>query len=253
MGRRVHAGPDICQPRLLTTSKVLITGISPESIGSSIALSIALQSPLLLILVSRTQSKLEEVLKTIRNACSDVPIAIVPLDLMSQESVRAAAAEVSTLTNSLDIIINNAGIITQIRTATAEGIDGQFGACHIGHFLLTNLLMPQILLASSLNPPGATRVINLTSLGHRISPVRFSDYNITCKDVPNDEKNSGPLPPMFTETQEDGYNGWVAYGQAKTANILFSCGLNERLKEKGVLSFAVHPGCEYCAIPFGRY
>jgi NAD(P)-dependent dehydrogenase (short-subunit alcohol dehydrogenase family) len=52
---------------------------------------------------------------------------------------------------------------------------------------------------------------------------------------------------MFTENKEDGYNGWVAYGQAKTANILFSCGLNEKLKEKGVASYAVHPGCKWRA------
>jgi NAD(P)-dependent dehydrogenase (short-subunit alcohol dehydrogenase family) len=169
------------------------------------------------------------------------------LDLMSQGSIKAAASEISTLTHSLDIIINNAGMMTQTRTTTAEGIEGQFGACHIGHFLLTNLLMPQLLAGAQSNTPDATRVINLTSLGHRISPVRFSDYNITGKDVPDEEKNAGTLPQMFTENKEDGYNGWVAYGQAKTANILFSCGLNEKLKEKGVASYAVHPGCKWRA------
>ncbi|KAH5056351.1 hypothetical protein HBH96_120080 [Parastagonospora nodorum] len=222
--------------------KVLITGVSPESIGSSIALSIASQAPTLLLLASRTRPKLEEVLKNTRNAYPDVAIGLVSLDLMSQDSVNAAAAEISTLTDQLDLIINNAGVMTQERTTTAEGIEGQFGACHVGHFLLTNLLMPKLFAAARSNPAGATRVINLTSLGHRISPVRFSDYNITGKDVPSEEKNPGPLPPMFTENRPDGYNGWVAYGQAKTANILFSIGLNERLEEKGIASFAVHPG-----------
>jgi NAD(P)-dependent dehydrogenase (short-subunit alcohol dehydrogenase family) len=236
----------------LTNIEVLITGVSPESIGSSIALSIASQAPSLLILASRTQSKLEEVLKNIRNAYADVPVALVSLDLMSQDSIKAAAAEITTLTSSLDLIINNAGIMTQTRTSTVEGIEGQFGACHIGHFLVTNLLMPQLLAAAQSKPPGTTRVINLTSLGHRISPVRFSDYNITGKDVPDEEKNSGPLPPMFTQNKEDGYNGWVAYGQAKTANILFSCGLNEKLREQGIASFAVHPGCKYYAMPDDR-
>jgi NAD(P)-dependent dehydrogenase (short-subunit alcohol dehydrogenase family) len=229
---------------LLIELEVLITGVSPESIGSSIALSIASQSPALLLLASRTTSKLEEVLKNVRNAYPDVHIGLVSLDLMSQDSIKAAAAEVVSLTNRLDLIINNAGIMTQERTTTAEGIEGQFGACHIGHFLFTNLLMPQLLTAAKSNPPGATRVINLTSLGHRISPVRFSDYNLTGKDVPPEEKNPGPLPPIFTENKPDGYNGWVAYGQAKTANILYSIGLNERLKEKGISSYAVHPGCE---------
>lgn len=184
-------------------------------------------------------------LKNIRNAYPDVHIAIVSLDLMSQDSVRAAATEISSLTDRLDLIINNAGFMTQKRTTTKEGIEGQFGANHIGHFLLTNLLAPKLLAAAEKGPAGATRVVNLTSLGHRISPVRFSDYNLTGKDVPNDEKNPGPLPPMFQENAPDGYNGWIAYGQAKTANILFSVGLNEKLKSKGVQSYAVHPGCEH--------
>jgi NAD(P)-dependent dehydrogenase (short-subunit alcohol dehydrogenase family) len=171
---------------------------------------------------------------------------------MSQDSVKAAAAEIATLTNRLDLIINNAGIMTQTRTTTKEGIEGQFGACHIGHFLLTNLLMPQLLVAAASSTPRATRVVNLTSLGHRISPVRFSDYNITGKDVPVGEKSPGPLPPLFTKNAADGYNGWVAYGQAKTANILFSIGLNERLREKGIASYAVHPGCKYRAAQDAR-
>jgi NAD(P)-dependent dehydrogenase (short-subunit alcohol dehydrogenase family) len=105
-------------------------------------------------------------------------------------------------------------------------------------------LMPQVLAAAKSSSPGATRVVNLTSLGHRISPVRFSDYNLTGMDVPPEEKNPGPLPPMFQKNAPDGYNGWVAYGQAKTANILFSVALNDRMKEKGVASYAVHPGCK---------
>lgn len=153
---------------------------------------------------------------------------------MSQKSVRLAAKEITTLTSHLDLIINNAGFMSQTRRTTEEGIEGQFGANHVGHFLLTNSLMPLLRTSS------APRVINLTSLGHRISPVRFSDYNITGKDIPDSEKNPGPLPPLFTQTTEDGYNGWIAYGQAKSANILFSIGLNQR----GVRSLAVHPGCK---------
>jgi NAD(P)-dependent dehydrogenase (short-subunit alcohol dehydrogenase family) len=225
------------------TSIVLITGISPESIGSSIALSIASQAPDLLILASRTQSKLEEVLKNIHNAYPEVHVAIVSLDLMSQDAVKAAAAEIASLTDRLDLIINNAGIMTPKRQWTKEGVEGQFGANHIGHFLLTNLLLPQLLAASQSNTKGATRVVNLTSLGHRLSPVRFSDYNFEKTEVPPEEMHV-PLPPMFAKSADDGYNGYIAYGQGKTANILFSVGLNERLGNKGIISYAVHPGCK---------
>lgn len=219
--------------------------MSPESIGSSTALSVASQEPQLLLLASRTKSKLEEVLKNVRHAHPDVHVGIVELDLMSQESVKAAAEEIASLADRLDVIINNAGVMTQSRITTKEGIEGQFGACHIGHFLLTTLLVPQLLKAAKSSSPGATRVINLTSLGHRISPVRFSDYNVTGKDVPAEEQSSPNLPPMFKKNSPDGYNGWIAYGQAKTANILFSIGLNQRLKEKGIASYAVHPGCRF--------
>lgn len=222
---------------------VLITGVSPESIGSAIALGIASQSPNLLILASRTQQKLEGVAKSIENAYAGVKIHVVLLDLMSQASIKEVASKVSELTDRLDLIINNAGLMTQQRQTTKEGIEGQFGANHIGHFLLTNLLTPQLLTAAKSNTPGATRVVNLTSLGHRLSPVRFCDYNLTKKEVPAEEMH-GPLPPMFAESAEDGYNGFVAYGQAKTANILFSVSLNEKLGSEGIGSYAVHPGCK---------
>ncbi|KAI0577080.1 Retinol dehydrogenase 13 [Pyrenophora tritici-repentis] len=222
---------------------VLITGVSPESIGSSIALSIASQGPALVILASRTKSKLEEVVKTIKDAYPNANVRIVILDLMSQEFVKSAAKEVAQLTDQLDIIINNAGLMTMQRQTTKEGLEAQFGANHIGHFLLTSLLIPQLLSSASSSTPGATRVVNLTSLGHQISPVRLSDYNLEKRneDVPEEERH-GPLLACFAKNADDGYNGWVAYGQAKTANILFSVGLDNKLGPKGVRSYAVHPG-----------
>lgn len=234
---------------MLTVFLVLITGVSPESIGSSTALSVASQSPGLLILASRTPSKLEAVLKSINDAYSDVTVKTVLLDLMSQESVKNAAAEVSKLTNRLDVIINNAAIMTQNRLWTKEGIEGQFGANHIGHFLFVNLLLPQLLTASKSNVPGSTRVVNLTSLGHRLSPIRFSDYNLTGMEVPQEEKSPVTLPPVFAKTSKDGYNGYIAYGQAKSANVLFSVELNKRLNGKGIMSYSVHPGCKTFLIP----
>jgi len=222
---------------------VLITGVSPESIGSSIALSVASQNPALLVFASRTKSKLEEVVKSIQDVYPDVLVKVVLLDLMSQESVKTAAKEVSQLTSRLDLIINNAGIMTTARQTTKEGLEGQFGANHIGHFLLTNLLMHQLLASASSSDEGATRVINLTSAGHRLSPVRFSDYNWekSNDEIPEEERHV-QLPPKFAKGADDGYNGWLAYGQAKTANMLFSVGLNEKYRGKGVRSYAVHPG-----------
>jgi NAD(P)-dependent dehydrogenase (short-subunit alcohol dehydrogenase family) len=164
---------------------------------------------------------------------------------MSQEAVKKAATSVSQITSQLDVIINNAGIMTPERQWTKEGIEAQFGSNHIGHFLFTNLLLPLLITSSSSasSKPGATRIVNLTSLGHRLSPVRFHDYNLEGKQIPDEEKH-GELPPMFAKTSEDGYNGFVAYGQAKTANILYSVSLTSKLQKQGILSYAVHPGCK---------
>ncbi|CAI6332852.1 unnamed protein product [Periconia digitata] len=226
---------------------VLITGVSPESIGFSTALSIASQSPALLILASRTATKLDSVRKSIQDAHSSVKIQTVTIDLSSQDSVRKAASEIAKSSPHIDIIINNAALMTMKRHFTPEAIEMQFATNHLGHFLLTNLLLPQLVEAAKANPAGATRVVNVSSIGHRLSPVRFHDYNFDGKDVPTEEQ-SASLPPFFAKAQDGPYNGWVSYGQSKTANILFSLQLTALLKEKGIVSYALHPGSIYTGL-----
>jgi NAD(P)-dependent dehydrogenase (short-subunit alcohol dehydrogenase family) len=184
------------------------------------------------------------VVKSIYDAHPKANVKVVALDLMSQDSVRRAAADVTTLTDRLDVVINNAGIMTSTLQHTKEGIEAQFGSNHIGHFLLVNELTPLLLKASKVSPAGSTRVVNLTSLGHRLSPVRFHDYNFEGKPIPDEEKPPNNLPPMFQGKNGEVYNGYISYGQAKTANVLFSVGINERLSKDGIVSYAVHPGCE---------
>jgi NAD(P)-dependent dehydrogenase (short-subunit alcohol dehydrogenase family) len=104
---------------------------------------------------------------------------------------------------------------TKDYTTTPEGIELQFGVNHIGHFLLTKLLIEKILAAKK-----GARIINLSSLGYITSPIR-DDWNF----------------------KKEPYNCWRGYGQSKTANILFSSALARKLKGKGVLVFSVNPGC----------
>ncbi|KAE8441056.1 hypothetical protein EG329_005918 [Mollisiaceae sp. DMI_Dod_QoI] len=221
---------------------VLLVGVSPNSLGEHMALAISSHEPALLILASRTASKIEEVVSKIKATTSTTPKYVL-VDLSSQSSIRAAAKEISSLTPKLDIIINNAALNVPTYTATAEGIETHFGTNHIGLFLLTNLLLPLVLSSASSNSPGSTRIVNLTSAGHRLSPIRFSDYNFQkiYTELPEEEQPPKGLPPQLLSDKEP-YNPYIAYGQSKTANILFSVSLNEGLGAKGVGSFAVHPG-----------
>ncbi|OTA97107.1 hypothetical protein M434DRAFT_8292 [Hypoxylon sp. CO27-5] len=150
----------------------------------------------------------------------------VQVDLSDHESVRQAAKQILELTGSkIDVLINSAGnMALKEYTVDKQGIEMQLSANHIGHFLLTNLLVPALLAAAKANQEYVARVVNLTSLGYLISPFRFGDYNFSGGKT---------------------YDLWTAYGQAKTANILFSFGLTRRLKEHSITSFAAHPGSNF--------
>jgi NAD(P)-dependent dehydrogenase (short-subunit alcohol dehydrogenase family) len=222
-------------------------GVSPNSLGENMAVAISRHSPSQLILASRTASKIDEVINSIHALVPSASVKSLTLDLSSQTSIRQAAKEIKTLTSKLDIIINNAALNVPEYKTTKEGIEMHFGVNHVGLFPLTNLLLPSVLTASaSSSLPGSTRIINLTSAGHRLSPIRFSDYNLKKLDAELVENERPPrgLPKALLDP-EVAYSPFVAYGQSKTGNILFSVSLTEALKAKGVLSFSVHPGCGY--------
>lgn len=223
-----------------------MTGVSPLSLGETTAVSIASAAPSLLILASRTPPKLSAVVHQIASTYPSVPTKSVIIDLSSQASIRSAAASIQKLTPKIDVLINNAGVMMPERHFTADGIEMLFGTNYVGSFLLTNLLMPQLRAsAKQSSRPGSTRVVNLTSAGHRISPIRFSDYNFDRMpdELPEDEKPAAGLPKSFFRDGE-AYTGFLAYGQSKTGNVLFSMTLTERLGAEGILSFSVHPGCK---------
>ncbi|KAI8957307.1 NAD(P)-binding protein [Daldinia sp. FL1419] len=221
---------------------VLITGVAPAGVGEGTAIAFASQQPANLILVSRTKEKLDSVALKIRELYPEVDVRVVIINLASQASIRKAAAEVTGIISKLDILINNAGATYNSRRWTEEGIEMQFGANHIGPFLFTKLMLPLLKEAAKQSPAGATRIVNLSSHGHRLSTIRFHDYNIENKEVPEEEKPFSPLPPVFGRVQEDGYMPTIAYAQSKTANILFTLFLQEHLQADGIMSYAVHPG-----------
>jgi NAD(P)-dependent dehydrogenase (short-subunit alcohol dehydrogenase family) len=198
----------------------VITGAGQPSIGSQLAATIAEAGPAQIVIASRSFSKVEPVIQNIKSTNGSIKTSFVQVDLSDQDSVREAAAKILETAPSIDVLINSAGnMAIKDYTLDKQGIEIQFSVNHVGHFLLTNLLVPGLQAAAKSN--GGARVVNLTSGAYLVSPVWFDDYNFS-----NGSK----------------YQRWTAYGQAKTANILFAFALSKRLQSRGITSTAAHPG-----------
>jgi NAD(P)-dependent dehydrogenase (short-subunit alcohol dehydrogenase family) len=135
------------------------------------------------------------------------------LDLADLDSVHGFAERFLESGRSIDMLINNAAIMACPETRVGPGWEAQFATNHLGHFTLTNLLWP------ALAADGGARVVALSSRGHKRSGIRFDDLQF-----------------------EHGYDKWQAYGQAKSANVLFAVHLDVLGQDAGVRAFAVHPG-----------
>lgn len=167
-----------------------------------------------LLVGARSPAKGKAAVRSLGEIAGSGRLELVELDLADSASIRAAAARVGELTNGLDAVINNAGIMQTPQQTTADGFEMQFGTNHVGHFLLTNMLVPSLLEGAP------ARVINLSSGGHRGSDIVWDDPNF----------------------EQRPYDKFSAYGQSKTANILFTVELDRLLRDRGVRSYAVHPG-----------
>ncbi|EMD89554.1 hypothetical protein COCC4DRAFT_125608 [Bipolaris maydis ATCC 48331] len=221
---------------------LVVTEISGLMLGGAIALVFAKHEPEMLIPASRAQSKMDEFAANIKAVDADVDVRNVLEDLLSQTAVRQAAEEIKSHTARIDILVNNAATNMYERKHTSENIEYQLAVNHIRPFLLTNLLMDFFLEAAMFSPPGATRVINMTSDGHRASPFKFHDYNYEGKPVSPEEADSLAEWPPETQKANGGHIGFLAYGQSKTANTLFSVDLNKLLAHGSIVSYIVHPG-----------
>ena len=158
------------------------------------------------VVPARRRATAEEALKGMEG------VEIDELDLADLASVRTFAERFLASGRSAEIVISNAGIMACPETRVGPSWEAQFATNHLGHFTLVNLLWQAIAREG-------TRVVSVSSAGHRRSPMRWDDV-------------------MF----ERGYDKWEAYGQAKTANVLFAVHLDALGRDSGVRAFAVHPG-----------
>ena len=141
-------------------------------------------------------------------------IDVEQMDLLDPASIDAFADRFLASGRPLHILVNSAGIMANPLTRDARGYESQFATNHLGHFQLTTRLLP------ALRQADAARVVAVSSRGHRYSAVDFDDPNFAHRE----------------------YAPYVAYGQSKTANILFAVELDERERDNGIRAFAVHPG-----------
>ncbi|TGJ83344.1 hypothetical protein E0Z10_g5425 [Xylaria hypoxylon] len=229
---------------------ILVTGGNPDGIGFATCQAFASQSPSHLIIAGRTPSKVEKCIDVLKAQYPTVDYRPLSVDLSSQKSVRAAAANLLSWTDvpTIDIIINSAGVMGFAeRTLSEDGIEMHFATNHIGHWLLTCSLMPKLIKAAEKNPKGATRVINVSSGSPQMATMRWSDINFEKlnKDLPEAEQPNYKVMGMwgYKDVQNKSYIGLEGYNTSKVANVLFGVGANKRLYEKyGILTLALHPG-----------
>jgi len=191
----------------------LVTGVSVGGLGHYTALELA-RAGARVVLAGRNPDRLAETATTIREEVPDALLERLVVDLADLSSVRSAAAEAAAY-GSLDLLVNNAGIMATPYRRTVDGFESQLATNHFGPFLLTGLLLPGVATGG--------RVVTVSSLMHRFA-------------------RQAPLGDPSVKAKP--YLRWVAYSQTKLANLLFTFELDRRLRESGssVSAHAAHPG-----------
>lgn len=216
--QRTHFGHDTRTDEVLAGidlggTRALITGAT-GGLGYETARAL-LTAGAEVIITGRSASRVDDAVARLASDTGVTRVSGGVLELDTLAGVRTFAQWFLDRGEHLDLLINNAGVMACPQGRTLDGFETQFGTNHLGHFLLTSLVMPALLAA-----PGGARVVALSSRAHHRSPVVFEDWNY----------------------EHRAYDKWVAYGQSKTANVLFAVELDRRFADRGVRGLAVHPG-----------
>ncbi|XP_034542529.1 retinol dehydrogenase 11-like [Notolabrus celidotus] len=190
---------------------VLITG-SNTGIGKETAVDLARRGARV-ILACRDMDRANNAAEEVKKRSGSDKVVVKKLDLASLESVRELAKDVLASEERLDILINNAGVMSCPKWQTADGFEMQFGVNHLGHFLLTHCLL------DLLKKSAPSRIVSVSSLAHERGQICFDDIN-----------------------QEKDYRPWKSYSQSKLANVLFTRELANKLQGTGVTTYSLHPG-----------
>ena len=214
---KIHCCPTKLLHTDLTGKTYIVTG-GNSGIGRVTVEQLAKQGARVILACRRVQEG-KKARDEIAAAGVSGKIEVLELDLASLESVRRFASEFLKLNLPLHGLVNNAGVMNSPRQKTKDGFELQFGTNHLGHFLLTELLIP------TLKASAPSRVVNVSSCFHdkamgREGMIHFDDLHFERRK----------------------YDGWRAYAQSKLANLLHARQLAKRLNDSGVTAVSVHPG-----------
>ncbi len=196
-----------------TGRTAVITGAN-TGLGYETAVALAAKGARVVLAV-RNLEKGKAAADLITTSTPGSDVAVQELDLTSLASIRAAADDLRSSYDTIDLLINNAGVMFTPRSETKDGFELQFGTNHLGHFAFTGLLLDRLL------PIPGSRIVTVSSVGHRFARngIRFDDLQ-----------------------WQRSYSRVGAYGQAKLANLLFTYELQRRLQGTNTIAVAAHPG-----------
>lgn len=210
----------------LTGRRYLVTG-SSGGLGLETARALASRGATV-VMAARDRAKNDAAAAGIRDTDPSARLEFLDVDLGSLASVRAATVDMLSRSRPLHGVVANAGIMATPFALSVDGFESQFAVDHLGHFLLVRELLP-VLATTASESDVASRVVVVSSAGHRMGDVDLDDVNFERRP----------------------YDPFLAYGAAKTCNVLHAVGLDRRWRDRGVRGIAIHPGGIHTEL--GRY
>ena len=202
----------VCKSKRRMDGKTVIVTGANTGIGKATALDLANRGARVIV-AARDEKKATIAVDDIKKKTNNQNVIFKKLDLASLASVRQFSKEILQEEEHIDVLINNAGVMYPPYTLTEDGFELQFGVNHLGHFLLTNLLLDRIKQSTP------SRIVTLSSIRHTSGYLDFEDM-------------------MWSKE----YDRIAAYGRSKLANIMFTRELAKQLEGTGVTTYSLHPG-----------
>mmetsp|Transcript_23595 Transcript_23595/g.44564 ORF Transcript_23595/g.44564 Transcript_23595/m.44564 type:complete len:355 (+) Transcript_23595:41-1105(+) len=221
---------DVSEIPDLTGKVAIVTGPTVNGIGFESAVEMAAKGAQV-VLAGRSESKGQEALEALKQRVPNAKAEFMKLDLGSLEQVKEFAMNFKSKGLPLHILMNSAGVMANPFTLTVDKFESQFATNHLGHFLLTKLLLPE------LEASAPSRVVTVTSAASFIPEMlaKLEAFGLVDASPAIDFEKLG-------QDYEASYSPFKAYGRSKLANVLFTRALNRRLSDKKIYANTCHPG-----------